>query len=149
MIPKKDFGLSPETWRTLLGRYGETANDLVKVAAPRDLTTIPGTRTLWAELPYVAQNEVIRHLTDILLRRVRIGLLTPNGGREYLGRIRKLVAPVLPWDRKRWKKEISEYLDQWEYAHSVPGVKHESKVKTNAFYNKVSKGIKKFFNLKS
>jgi len=142
MIPKQDPGLSPETWRNLFGRYGESANDLVRTAAPQELQTIPGTRTLWAELPYVAKNEKIRHLADLLLRRVRIGLLTPKGGREYLGRVRKLVAPVLPWDRKRWKKEISGYLDQWEYAHSVPGVKPEFNGKVRTFYNKIRNGIK-------
>jgi glycerol-3-phosphate dehydrogenase len=149
MSPQQDFGLSPETWNNLLGRYGEPANDLVREADSRDLKAIPGTRTLWAELPHVAKNENVRHLADLLLRRVRIGLLTPNGGREHLGRVRKLVAPVLPWDRKRWKREISDYLDQWEYAHSVPGVKAELNGKTKAFYNNVSKGIKKFFNLRS
>ncbi|MBW2616914.1 MAG: glycerol-3-phosphate dehydrogenase/oxidase [Deltaproteobacteria bacterium] len=149
MIPKQDLGLSPETWRNLLGRYGEHANDLVKEAALQDLKNIPGTRTLWAELPYAAKNENVRHLADLLLRRVRIGLLTPNGGREYLGRVRKLVAPVLPWDRKRWKKEISDYLDQWEYAHSIPGVKPEYNGKVKTLYNNVSSGIKKLFNLKS
>ncbi len=149
MTPERDLGLSPETWMNLFGRYGEPANDLVREAALKDLKTIPGTRTLWAELPYVAKNENVRHLSDLLLRRVRIGLLVPHGGREHLGRVRKLVAPVLPWGRKRWKKEISDYLAQWEYAHSVPGVKPESKGKTKVFYSKVTKGIKKFFNLKS
>jgi len=143
MIPKQDLGLSPETWSNLFGRYGEPANDLVGEAALQDLKTIPGTRTLWAELPYVAKNENVRHLADLLLRRVRIGLLTPNGGREHLGRVRKLVSPVLPWDRKRWKKEIRDYLDQWEYAHSVPGVKPELNGKVKTLYNKIWNGIKK------
>ncbi|MBW1799078.1 MAG: glycerol-3-phosphate dehydrogenase/oxidase [Deltaproteobacteria bacterium] len=100
MIPEQDMGLPPETWGNLFGRYGEPANNLVREAALKDLKVIPGTRTLWAELPYVAKNENVRHLADLMLRRVRIGLLTPNGGREHLGRVRKLVAPVLPWDRK-------------------------------------------------
>jgi len=149
MVPEQDFGLSPDTWRNLFGRYGESANDLVRTAAPQDLKTIPGTRTLWAELPYVAKNENVRHLTDLLLRRVRIGLLTTHGGREYLGRVRKLVGPVLPWDRKRWKKEISDYLDQWQHAHSLPGVKTQFDGKVKTLYNNVTNGIKKLFNLKS
>ena len=75
MTPKQDFGLSPETWSNLFGRYGESANDLVAEADLQDLKNIPGTRTLWAELPYTAKNENVRHLSDLLLRRVRIGLL--------------------------------------------------------------------------
>ena len=110
-VPEESYDLSLDVWRNLYGRYGELANELVKISIPRDRTAIPGTRTLWAELPFVAKNEQVRHLTDLLLRRVRIGLLTPNGGKEHLSRIEKLCSPVLPWDRKRWKQEIEMYFD--------------------------------------
>jgi len=83
-------------------------------------------------LAYVAQNEKIRHLGDLLLRRVRIGLLTPQGGKAYLRRIQKLCKKVLPWDRRRWKKEINQYLVQWNYAHALPvrrvGVPEQRKI---------------------
>jgi glycerol-3-phosphate dehydrogenase len=118
--PVQDYGLSPETWRRLYGRYGSAADTIVKTANRRDLTTIAGTHTLWAELAYVAQNEQIRHLADLLLRRVRIGLLTPHGGKAYLKRIQKLCKKVLPWDRRRWKQEINQYLAQWNHAHALP-----------------------------
>jgi len=115
-----DYGLSDEIWRRLYGRYGEAANSLVQAAAAPDLNIIPGTHTLWAELPFVAQNEQIRHLDDLLLRRVRIGLLTLRGGKAYLKRIRKLCRHVLPWDRRRWKKEVTNYLDHWIHSHALP-----------------------------
>jgi len=118
--PAQDYGLPPETWRRLYGRYGSAADTIVKTAKADDLATIAGTHTLWAELPYVAQNEHIRHLGDLLLRRVRIGLLTPDGGKAYLKRIQRLCKKVLPWDRRRWKKEIDIYLVQWNHAHALP-----------------------------
>ena len=118
--PLPGYGLTPQIWRRLYGRYGMAAETLVRKAKPRDLSIVPGTHTIWAELPYVAQNEQIRHLTDLLLRRVRIGLLTPEGGKAYLKRIRKLCQNVLPWDRRRWKNEINKYLDHWLYAHALP-----------------------------
>ncbi|MGD8290058.1 MAG: glycerol-3-phosphate dehydrogenase/oxidase [Desulfobacterales bacterium] len=118
--PLQLCGLSPQTWRRLYGRYGSAADSIVKKANPRDLKTIPGTHTLWAELTYAAQNEQIRHLGDLLLRRVRIGLLTPQGGKAYLRRIQKLCRKVLPWNRRRWKKEINLYLAQWNHAHALP-----------------------------
>ena len=118
--PVKSHGLSDDVWRRLNGRYGEGAKTLVQTAAAEDLTIIPGTQTLWAELPYVAQNEQIRHLDDLLLRRVRIGLLTPYGGKAFLNRIRKLCRDVLPWDRRRWRTEIAGYLDLWSRAHALP-----------------------------
>ncbi len=48
--PVQDYGLSPETWRRLYGRYGSAADTIVKTAKSRDLTTIAGTHTLWADL---------------------------------------------------------------------------------------------------
>jgi len=118
--PLQEYGLSPETWRRLYGRYGSAADTIVKTAKAKDLTIIAGTHTLWAELPYVAQNEQIRHLGDLLLRRVRIGLLTPLGGKAYLKRIQRLCKKVLPWGRRRWREEISIYLAQWNHAHALP-----------------------------
>ncbi|MBN2539010.1 MAG: glycerol-3-phosphate dehydrogenase/oxidase [Deltaproteobacteria bacterium] len=118
--PQEDFGLSARTWRRLYGRYGKTADELVKTAATADLTTIPGTFTLWAELPFTAKREQVRHLSDLLLRRVRIGLLTPMGGKEYIKRVQKLCESSLPWDRRRWKQEIKDYLDLWRQSYSIP-----------------------------
>ncbi len=119
-LPALEYGLSPETWRRLYGRYGSAADTIVKTANAEDLTTIAGTHTLWAELPYVAQNEQIRHLGDLMLRRVRIGLLTPDGGKAYLKRIQRLCKKAVPWDRRRWREEISIYLAQWNHAHALP-----------------------------
>ena len=118
--PPLGYGLTPQIWRRLFGRYGMAAETLVRRAKSKDLEIIPGTYTIWAELPYVAQNEQIRHLSDLLLRRVRIGLLTPEGGKAYLKRIRKLCKKSLPWDRRRWKEEISSYLEHWLHAHALP-----------------------------
>jgi glycerol-3-phosphate dehydrogenase len=114
------LGLSDQVWRRLYGRYGESANILVQESDLNDRTFIPGTHTLWAELPFVAKREDVRHLDDLLLRRVRIGLLTPHGGRQHLKRIKTLCQNALSWDNRRWKKEISIYLDQWNRAHALP-----------------------------
>ncbi len=120
--PPLGYGLTPQIWRRLYGRYGTAAETLVRKAKSRDLSVIPGTHTIWAELPYVAQNEQIRHLTDLLLRRVRIGLLTPHGGEAYLKRIKKLCQRALPWGRRRWKAEISAYRQHWIHAHALPAI---------------------------
>ena len=118
--PVNDCGLSLQTWRRLYGRYGKAAEEIVRNAAPEDLVIVPGTHTLWAELPHVAKNEKIRHLGDLLLRRVRIGQLTPQGGKEYLNRVHQLCKDVLPWDRKRWKEEMKIYMELWNHAYNLP-----------------------------
>ena len=117
---ESDSGLSEQCRRRLYGRYGNAALALVKTAAPKNLCEIPGTNTIWAELPFVANNERVRHLDDLLLRRVRIGLLTPRGGKAYLKRIRKICRHALPWSRRRWKQEIKSYLDLWSRSHALP-----------------------------
>ncbi|MBU0544441.1 MAG: glycerol-3-phosphate dehydrogenase/oxidase [Proteobacteria bacterium] len=114
-----DDRISPLLLRRLTGRYGEGAKEILKDSEADDLSFIPGTTTVWAEIRYAAKHEAIRHLEDLLLRRVRIGLITPGGGKEHLGRIRKLCAPVLPWDEGKWDAEINMYLEKWRRAHSV------------------------------
>lgn len=118
--PLTSLGLAEAVWRRLYGRYGQGAEAMIQAATAQDLAPIPGTRTLWAELPFVAANERVRHLGDLLLRRVRLGLLTPQGGKEHLKRIRTLCQPALPWDNKRWKEEIATYLEQWNRSHALP-----------------------------
>ena len=120
VAPANSFGLSDQIWRRLYGRYGKGAEVLVQQAQADDLTIIPGTHTLWAELPYVARHERVRHLGDLLLRRVRIGLLSPEGGKKHLKRIRSLCQPALPWNSRRWRQEITTYLFQWNRAHALP-----------------------------
>ncbi len=113
-------GLSADKWRRLYGRYGKKAETMVKNAAKKDLSFIPGTHTLWAELPVVAKTEQIRHLTDLLLRRVRMGMLLKHGGKEHLERIRQLCEPVLPWDAARWEEELRMYMQYVDTALRVP-----------------------------
>ena len=112
--------LSESQLRRLRGRYGRDTKELLEMSEKDDLTEIPGTSFLWAELPFAARNEQIRHLTDLLLRRVRIGLVTPNGGEEFLPRVRRLCQPVLDWDVSAWDKEIADYKVFWKMAHSLP-----------------------------
>jgi glycerol-3-phosphate dehydrogenase len=110
----ENCSLSPHAWRRLCGRYGDAANELVSKAAPEDLKTIPGTKTLWAELPFAGQYEQVHHLSDLMLRRVRIGLLSPSGATGHLDRIQELCAPVMSWDSARWKMEREAYHEHWK-----------------------------------
>jgi len=118
--PVEDYGLSKEMWRRLYGRYGLKAENLVKSAGTKDLECIPGTLTLWAEISYAARHERVRHLDDLLLRRVRVGMITAKGGKAHLKRIKKMCFPILQWNRKRWKIEIANYLDLCNRVYKLP-----------------------------
>jgi glycerol-3-phosphate dehydrogenase len=104
-----------------LGRYGVEAAGLVKAAAGGELYLIPGTSLTWAELRWAARAEGVVHLDDLLLRRVRLGLLLPHGGRDLLPQIRAICQPELGWDDARWAAEEVAYLALWQQFYSLPG----------------------------
>jgi glycerol-3-phosphate dehydrogenase len=106
--------------RRLLGRYGVDAGALVQAAQPGELGPIPGVVALWAELRWAARAEAVVHLDDLLLRRVRLGLLLPQGGQALLPRIRAICQPELGWDDATWQAEESAYLALWRRHYSLP-----------------------------
>ncbi|MEW6404875.1 MAG: glycerol-3-phosphate dehydrogenase/oxidase, partial [Chloroflexota bacterium] len=95
--------LHPAQRLRLLARYGIESTPLFEADPSHE--SIPGTPYLWAELRQAARSEGVVHLDDLLLRRVRLGLLTPSGGMELLPKIRAIVQPELGWDDARWEKE--------------------------------------------
>jgi len=113
--------LPPALRRRLAGRHGADAPALVEAAADRhELEPIPGTPDPWAALRWAARAEGVMHLDDLLLRRVRLGLLMPGGGAAHLARIRSIVAPELGWDDARWAAEEAAYRARWARDHAPP-----------------------------
>ena len=113
--------LGEKVRRRLLGRYGAEAPALAAAAEPSELEAIPGTNVLWAELRWAARSEFVEHLDDLLLRRVRLGLLAPQGGIDQLDKIRAIVQPELGWSDARWKDEAQAYIHQWQTCYYLPG----------------------------
>jgi len=118
--PLPAAGLDEAQRRRLLGRYGAEAPALVAAAAPGELEAIAGTQTLWAELRWAARAEGVGHLDDLLLRRVRLGLLLEEGGRAILPQVRAVVQRELGWSDARWEEEEAAYLDLWRRAYYLP-----------------------------
>ncbi len=112
--------LPEEARRRLLGRYGAAAPALVAAAQAGEQDIIPGTQTLWAELRWAARAEAVSHLDDLLLRRVRLGILLPEGGAALLPRIRAICQTELGWDDGRWQSEQAAYLALVRGCYSVP-----------------------------
>jgi glycerol-3-phosphate dehydrogenase len=113
-------GLDRAARRRLLGRYGADASALVAAARPGELEPIPGAPALWAELRWAARAEAVVHLDDLLLRRVRLGLLLPLGGQALLPRIRAICQAELGWDDAAWQAEEDAYLALWRRHYSLP-----------------------------
>lgn len=106
--------------RRLEGRYGPDAHCLVDAAAPGELESILGFPILWAELRWGARAEGVVHLDDLLLRRVRLGLLLPEGGKEILSRVRSICQEELGWSDERWGEEEVRYLEIIRANYGVP-----------------------------
>jgi glycerol-3-phosphate dehydrogenase len=104
----------------LLSRFGTYANEVFSLARPGELEAIPGTQTLWAELRWAARAEGVIHLDDLLLRRVRLGLLLPQGGKEHLPTIRAICQDELGWTDKSWEQEEQDYLALLKKSYSLP-----------------------------
>jgi glycerol-3-phosphate dehydrogenase len=109
-----------DTRKRLLGRYGADAPALVEAAQAGELEPIPATKTLWAELRWAARAEGVVHLDDLLLRRVRLGLLTDGGACPIMEHIRAIVQPELGWDDARWEAEAARYAELWQNYYSIP-----------------------------
>jgi glycerol-3-phosphate dehydrogenase len=103
----------------LLGRYGLDIQNLLNKADPGELELITGTETLWAELRWAAHESVV-HLDDLLLRRVRLGLLLPDGASAHLPTIRQICQGELGWTDKRWEQEEQDYLKLVRTHYSLP-----------------------------
>lgn len=105
----------------LLGLYGADA-PMVYHAAPNDCIPIEETPALWSELRWAARAEGVVHLDDLLLRRVRMGMLLPNGGLGQIERIRALAQPELRWEDARWESEVLRYQALWRRAYGPPSL---------------------------
>ncbi len=116
-------GLSPQAVQRLFGRYGDRVHQMVAICSEADFTCIATTQTLWAELCHAAQNEQVCNLSDLLLRRVRIGLFLPNGGMDLMDEIQARVQPFLAWDDARWIQERKAYEKVWQDAYAPPAQK--------------------------
>jgi glycerol-3-phosphate dehydrogenase len=104
----------------LAGRYGLEAPELVATANPDELSSIGQSVALWAELRWAARAEGVVHLDDLLLRRLRLGILLPEGGLPWIDRIRAIAQPELGWDDRRWEEEVAAYTRRWCSAYGAP-----------------------------
>jgi glycerol-3-phosphate dehydrogenase len=113
--------LEPDLRLRISGRYGKDAPRVLACGDRVELASIGEGTALWAELRWAARAEGVVHLDDLLLRRVRLGLLQPHGGAALMPRIRAIAQAELGWDDRRWEEEVEGYLTLWRRAYAAPG----------------------------
>lgn len=111
--------LSNGAWNRLCGRYGKDAYEIISSSSEMQ-DTIPGTEIIWAEIKQSSKAENIRHLSDLMLRRTRLGLLLPRGGKDIIEDIGKIIRPVIGWDETKWTDEKANYFNEWQSFFSPP-----------------------------
>ena len=116
----KNSRLTKAQIRRLTGCYGSDVRTLIDAAQQGELEEIPGTSTFWAELRWVARDEGIVHLEDLMLRRTRLGLTVPEGGKALLPTIRSICQTELGWDNDLWEEEEQSYLSLWQRCYNLP-----------------------------
>jgi glycerol-3-phosphate dehydrogenase len=112
--------LSSHQWRRLAGRHGRELPRLAQLIKDVGHTTVGAADTLWAELAFACESEMVLHLDDLLLRRTRLGLLLPRGGEAYFAAIRPLCQPRLGWSDEHWQQEEQRYRALWQRHHGLP-----------------------------
>ncbi len=121
---QKPDRLSETAFNRLCGRYGVSVGallDSLDTAGPALDARVSWTDTLWLELDWVAGNEMVVHLDDLLLRRTRIGLLLNQGGAEWQENIRTICQKRLGWSEEKWQTEWARYLSLWSTFFGIPG----------------------------
>jgi glycerol-3-phosphate dehydrogenase len=96
----------------LLGRYGsETAKLAALVASDPSLADllVEDAPYLRVEIAYAASDEGALHLDDVLTRRTRISIETPDRGLEASVAATAIVGPILGWDEHVAAREIGHY----------------------------------------
>jgi glycerol-3-phosphate dehydrogenase len=112
---------APVSQQRLHGRLGSAAVRLLAETPAQELALIEGTPYCWAELRWAARHEQVVQLQDLMMRRTRLGLVSPRGGAELLPRIAEICEAELGWGPARWAAEAQEYLEYWQAHHAPPG----------------------------
>ncbi len=101
-------------WRVqhLLDRYGSLLTEVLATAEGDPTLLQPvagGEEYLRAELVYAVTHEGALHLDDLLARRTRISIETPDRGIVAAHDTADLVAKILGWDADRISDEVAAY----------------------------------------
>ncbi len=100
----------------LYSRYGKINSDFYEKNGLLNL--IPGTETYYAEIDIASKDKTIKHLDDLLMRRLRLGLILANGGLDIIDTIRSLSQKNLGWDNNQWEIELERYKKIYNHFYS-------------------------------
>ena len=110
----EESGLSAESVRHLLNRYGSLISEILELIKHDPKLAKPITKDLpylKAEIYYAASHEGARSVDDVLSRRTRLAFEAPNSAMDLVDDVAAIIAPVLGWTAKQKKDSINAYFD--------------------------------------
>ena len=109
-------GVAEDAYAQLAGRYGFAAHDVLATAAERGELAqpiLPGMPDLLAEAAFSARREQARSVSDVLLRRTRLGLTAARRlcapGEQAPERVARALGAELGWDDARCAAEAERF----------------------------------------
>jgi glycerol-3-phosphate dehydrogenase len=109
-------GVAEDAYAQLAGRYGFAAHDVLATAAERGELAqpiLPGMPDLLAEATFSARREQARSVSDVLLRRTRLGLTAARRlcapGEHAPERVARALGAELGWDEARCAAEAERF----------------------------------------
>jgi len=108
----EDYAVPPTAVEHLLGRYGSLTGEVLElVRADRSLgrPLIDGYPYLRAEVAYAVTHEGALHVEDVLARRIRLLIESPDAGAAAAPAVTALMGGLLGWGRRRRALEVRRY----------------------------------------
>jgi len=112
-------GVPEQSYAALAARYGHAAHQVLALAAERGELAQPvveGMPDLLAEAALAARQEQARGVSDVLLRRTRLGLLAARelaaDGEGPVARVADVLAGELGWDGDRTSAEVARFGEE-------------------------------------
>ena len=111
--------MGEDAYEQLAGRYGYSAHEVLAVALERGELAqpiLPGMPDLLAEAAFSARREQAASVTDVLLRRTRLGLTAARGllapGEQAPERVARALGAELGWDDARCTREAGRFRSE-------------------------------------
>jgi glycerol-3-phosphate dehydrogenase len=110
----EDYGVSAETVGHLITRYGALACEVLELVRADPSLGRPlaeGHPYLRAEVAYAVTHEGALHVEDVLGRRVRLLIESPDAGASAAAEVAAIMGRLLGWSRRKRAEETRRYQE--------------------------------------
>ncbi|MCL2583870.1 MAG: glycerol-3-phosphate dehydrogenase/oxidase [Streptosporangiales bacterium] len=110
----EDYNVPVETVEHLITRYGTLVSEVLNpVLKDRSLAEplADGYPYLRAEVAYAVTHEGALHVEDVLARRVRLLIESPDAGVSVAAEVGAIMGGLLGWGRRRRAAEVKRYVE--------------------------------------